>query len=100
MFYEFVFNFLRIRLELGEDGSLVCVCEPEMMKGFDPNKLVQVFSNKGLPVVGGDNDSAVFCSNELADVDSSRRVHDTDKVSQPTYFSVIVSVCSVKIFVY
>ena len=40
MFYEFVFNFLRIRLELGEDRPLVCVCEPEMMKGFDPNKLV------------------------------------------------------------
>lgn len=76
------------------------VREPEMMKGFDPNELVQVLSEKGLPVVGGDNDSAVFRSNELADVNRSRRVHDTDKVSQPTYFGALVSVCSVKIFVY
>ena len=59
MFNEFVFN-LRIRLELGEDRPLVCVYELEMMKGFDPNKLVQVLSVKGLPVVGGNNDSAVF----------------------------------------
>ena len=57
MFNEFVFNLLRIRLEVGEDRPLVCVCEPEMMKGFE---LVQVLSEKGLPVVGGDNDSAVL----------------------------------------
>ena len=54
-----------------------------MMKGFDPNELLQVLSEKGLPVVGGDNDGAVFRSNELADVDGSRRVHDRS-VNPPT----------------
>ena len=47
--------------------------EMNMVEQFDCNQLVDMLSKKGLPIVGGKN-SAIFCPNKLADVDSSRCV--------------------------
>ena len=54
-----------------------------------------MLSKKGLPITGGDNNSAIFCPGKLADVDSSQYVDDADKVSQLSYFGAPVSVCIV-----
>ena len=71
------------------------VAEANMMELLDSNQLVDVLSKKGLPVVGGDKNSAIFCPNKLADVDGSRCVDDAGKVSQPSYFGAPISVCIV-----
>ena len=59
------------------------------------NKPVKVLPKKSLPVIGGDNDCAICCSNKLSGVDFSRRVDDVDKVSQATHFGASISVCIV-----
>ena len=71
------------------------MAEANMVERLDSNQLVNVLSKKGLPVVGGDKNSAIFCPNQLADVYSSRCVDDAGKVSQPSYFGAPISVCIV-----
>ena len=71
------------------------VAEANMVERLDSNQLADVLSKKGLPVIGGDKHSAIFCPRKLADVDSSRCVDDAGKVSQPSYFGVPISVCIV-----
>ena len=63
-----------------------------MVVRFNSDQLVEVLSKKSLPVIGGDNDGAVRCSNKLARVDSRRRVDDIHEVSQPTHLGTSVSV--------
>ena len=71
------------------------MAEANMVERLDSNQLVNMLSKKGLPVVGGDKNSAIFCPNKLADVDSSRWVDDAGKVNQPSYFGAPISVCIV-----
>ena len=87
-----MFNFSGIRLQLGKGRPLVIMAEANMVERLDSNQLVDMLSKKGLPIVGGDKNSAIFCPSKLADIDSSRCVDDAGKVSQPSYFGAPVSV--------
>ena len=59
MLQQLVFDLWGVRLEPNEHRSLVCATEAEMVERFDSNQLVHVLSEKGLPIVGGDDDGAV-----------------------------------------
>ena len=48
------------------------MAEANMVERLDSNQLVDMLSKKGLLVIGGDKNSAIFCPNKLTDVDGSR----------------------------
>ena len=68
MLKQIVLDFRSVTSQLGEHRPLMLAGEAEVVKRLNSNQLVKVLAKKRLPVVGGDDDSAVCRSNKLGGV--------------------------------
>ena len=63
-----------------------------MVERLDPDQLLSVFVQKGLPIVRWNYDCTIWCSCKLCGVDIGRGVDDVGKVSQSSNLRAFVSV--------